>query len=324
MAQSVRNLKYISALLGAAGLCAGSCTTGAETAISEDALTAYPSYSGSYEGFSLKIDERFDRFDETLWRTGDGAVGGESKCRFHPEGAAVEDGILKLFVKEQSVPGSWSYDHEQEKGPYDYICGELRTRDEVTFHYGRIEARMKAPNRETASGYISSLFTYRFDKDPASPHPDSIEWEEIDVELEGGRPDKFQANLIYGKDTWEWWRTRVYGAWEDKIEVGPVDDWRVFAIEWLPESISWYVDGELVKTLRASDIDCDPECLPPQELPTPIPNNPTTIFMNFWIPVDDVQDYFGGNKERNQYPMTAEYDWFRYYEWDGPDSAEPS
>lgn len=324
MAHSVQNLIHITALIGAASLGAGSCTTGAETAIPEDALTAYPSYSGLYEGFSLKIDERFDRFDETRWRTGDGAVGGESKCRFHPEGVAVEDGILRLFVKEQSVPGSWSFDHEQEKGPYDYICGELRTRDEVKFHYGRIEARMKAPNRETASGYISSLFTYRFDKDPASSQPDSIEWEEIDVELEGGRPDKFQANLIYGKDTWEWWRTRVYGAWEDKIEVGPVDDWRVFAIEWLPDSISWYVDGELVKTLSATDIDCDPECLPPQELPTPIPNNPTTIFMNFWIPVDDVQDYFGGNKERNQYPMTAEYDWFRYYAWDGPDSAEPS
>lgn len=313
-------LLFTAIVLASTAACA---TTAIQAPVAEE-LIAYPSYSGAYDGFTLTVDERFDAFDETLWRTGDGAVGGESMCRFHPDGVTVEDGKLKLFVREKSVPGSWSFDHEQEKGPYDYICGELRTRDDVMFHYGRIEARMKAPNRDTASGYISSLFTYRFDKDPGSSQPESTEWEEIDVELEGGRPDKFQANLIYGKDTWEWWRTRIYGAWEDKIEVGPVDEWRVFAIEWLPDQISWYVDGELVKTLTASDIDCDPECIAPQELPTPIPDNPTTIFMNFWIPVDDVQDYFGGNKVHNQYPMTAEYDWFRYYAWDGPAAAEPS
>ena len=281
------------------------------------AFETYQNYSGVYPDFTLVIDDRFDQFDETLWRTGDGAVGGESMCRFQPQGVRVEDGILRLIVDVEDVPPGYSNDHAQEKGPYDFVCGEVRTVDNRLFHYGRIEARMKAPNRETASGYISSLFTYRFDKDPGSATPDPTEWEEIDVELEGGRPDKFQANLIYGKDTWEWWRTRVFGAWEDKIEVGPVDDWRVFAIEWLPDQIRWYVDGELVKTLTASDIDCNPECIPPQENPTPIPNNPTTIFMNFWIPVDDVQDYFGGNKVRNQYPMMAEYDWFRYYAWDG-------
>ena len=311
-------------LVGVPLLVAASCAATIDSSQTSDQLAAYPSYTGQYDGFSLVVDERFDRFDDTLWRTGDGAVGGESMCRFQPNGVKVEDGRLILVVQEESVPAGWSKDHEQEKGPYKYVCGELRTLDDVRFHYGRIEARMKAPDRETASGYISSLFTYRFDKDPASDTPDSIEWEEIDVELEGGRPDKFQANLIYGKDTWEWWRTRIYGAWEDKIDVGPVDEWRVFAIEWLPDSISWFVDGQLVKTLHSSDIDCDPECTPPQEKPTPIPNNPTTIFMNFWIPVDEVQDYFGGNKERNQYPMTAEYDWFRYYKWDGPDASDSS
>ena len=304
-------------------LCAASCLSLSTSACAETPLVeAYPAYTGSYEGMTLKVDERFDTFDRGLWRTGDGAVGGESMCRFQESGVRVEDGKLILEVREEDVPPGWSNDHEQEKGPYDYSCGEVRTVDDRKFLYGRIEARMKAPNRETASGYISSLFTYRFDKDPNSETPDSTEWEELDVELEGGRPDKFQANLIYGKDTWEWWRTRQYGAWEDKIVVGPVDEWRVFAIEWLPDAIRWYVDGELVKTLSQTDLDCDPECKPPQEFPTPIPDNPTTILMNFWIPVDDVQDFFGGNKERNQYPMTTEYDWFRYYELDSHPNGE--
>jgi hypothetical protein len=80
---------------------------------------------------------------------------------------------------------------------------------------------MRAPNRETASGYISSLFAYTNKGEPR-------EWEEIDIELEGGRPDKFQANLIYGKGLWDWSPTRQWRAWVDKIETTPADEWRVF------------------------------------------------------------------------------------------------
>ena len=162
-------------------------------------LVAYPGYTGDYPGFTLRLDERFDRFDPDIWAKGDGAVGGEAMCRFTANGVQVVDGILELVIRKEHVPESWSEDHKQEKGVYDYSCGELRTRADQRVHYGRLEARMKAPQRQKASGYISSLFTYRSEGTPK-------EWEEIDVELEGGRPDKFQANLIYGLDTWEWWR----------------------------------------------------------------------------------------------------------------------
>lgn len=282
----------------------------------EEALVAYPEYTGEYDGFTLVLDERFNVFDKTIWRKGDGAVGAESHCRFQDQGIQIVDGVLELVIREEHVPPSWSSDHKQQKFDYDYSCGEVRTIEEKTIRYGRIETRMKAPNRETASGYISSLFTYvnGFDRD--APGVGLQEWEEIDIELEGGRPDKFQANLIYGKNTWEWWRTRAYGAWEDKIIVGPVDEWRVFAIEWVPDAIRWYVDGRLVKTLSQSDIDCQPACLHPQENPTPIPDNLTTIYMNFWIPNDIIQNEFGGNKKDNVYPMKTQYDWIRYYELD--------
>lgn len=301
--------------IGITAFLLGACVTqppNAET--SPDIFQSYPGYTGEYDGFTLVIDDHFNAFDETLWRTGDGAVGGESICRFQPNGVRVENGKLVLEVRQEYVAPGWSEDHEQEKGKYEYLCGELRTQDNRSVRYGRIEARMKAPARAKASGYISSLFTYRFDTDPTSETPETTEWEEIDVELEGGRPNKFQANLIYGEDTWEWWRTRNYGAWEDKIKVGPVDEWRVFAIEWLPDGIHWYVDGKHVRSLLQSDIDCDPECVLPQVLPAPIPDNPAAIIMNFWIPNDTIEEHFGGKKKRNVYPMTTEYDWLRYYE----------
>jgi beta-glucanase (GH16 family) len=270
---------------------------------------AYPGYTGVYPGFTLRLDERFDRFDPEIWKKGDGAVGSEAMCRFTDSGVEVNDGVLELIIRKQAVLASWSEDHQMEKDAYDYACGELRSRTDKRIRYGRLEARIKAPSRQVASGYITSLFTYRAEGDPR-------EWEEIDVELEGGRPDKFQANLIYGVDTWDWWGTRQWGAWEDKIDIGPVDEWRVYGIEWLPDRISWFVDGTLVKTLHQSDLDCLPECVPPQKLPTPIPDDPTDIMMNFWIPNDGIQDKFGGNKRLNVYPMKTQYDWLRYYELD--------
>ncbi|MEO0548469.1 MAG: family 16 glycosylhydrolase [Pseudomonadota bacterium] len=303
-------------LCGSAILLSACSIAGSEVSIADAELEAYPGFTGAYEGFTLVIDERFDHFNPDIWRRGDGAVGTESMCRFQEQGVVVKDGMLNLIVSEEPVPASFSDDHQNQKPAYDYACGELRTVDETKYLYGRIEARMKAPDRNVATGYISSLFTYRLLNDPSLDQAHMTEWEEIDVELEGGQPDKFQANLIYGVDAPSWLETRLYGAWEDKIETGPVDEWRVFAIEWLPGSIRWYVDGELVKTLLASDIDCDPDCVPPQQYPTPIPNNPTSIMMNSWIPNDEIQEHFGGDKAGNVYPLVTEYDWFRYYQWD--------
>jgi beta-glucanase (GH16 family) len=275
-------------------------------------LAAYPGYTGDYPGFSLVLDERFDTLDDAVWETGDGAVGTESMCRFQPDGVRVRNGVLELVIDAVHVPGGWSENHQKLKPAYDFLCGELRTRAQLRVRYGRIEARMHAPDRRGASGYVASLFTYvnegndRFDR----------EWEEIDVELEGGRPDAFQANLIYGVDAESWSETRRFGAWEEKIDTGPVDRWRVFAIEWLPDRISWYIDGKLLKTLTAEDIDCDPACIAPQEVPTPIPDNAAEVMINFWIPNDEIQDVFGGNKRRNEYPMRARYDWLRIYQYD--------
>lgn len=275
-------------------------------------LTTYPGYTGEYAGFTLVLDDRFDDFNDKVWAIGDGAVGKESMCRFQDGGVQTGEGTLDLVIEEQRVPSGLSRDHRKIKNAYGYICGEVRTRPELNVRYGRIETRVQAPERATASGYIASLLTYINERNDEGER----EWEEIDVEMEGGRPDAFQANLIYGRNSEAWSETRAFGAWEDKINVGPVDRWRVFAIEWVPDSIRWFVDGELVKTLSAADLDCDPQCTAPQTSPTPIPDNPAAVMFNFWIPNDDIHEVFGGNKSANRYPMRAQYDWLRIYQYD--------
>ena len=85
---------------------------------------AYTGYSGQYNGFSLMLDERFDRFDKDIWKIGDGAVGGEAICRFQPQGVQVDNGILNLIIREEPIAAGWSNDHQQDKGVYDFSCGE--------------------------------------------------------------------------------------------------------------------------------------------------------------------------------------------------------
>ncbi|MFT7561803.1 MAG: beta-glucanase (GH16 family) [Flavobacteriales bacterium] len=272
-------------------------------------LEAYAGYTGSYSGFTLKYDDRFDDLNSAVWAKGDGAVGNESDCRFTPQGVQVVNGKMELVVRQEYVAASWSNDHQAGKRAYNFSCGELRTIPAKRIKYGRIETRMKAPERNSATGYISSLFTYVNEGVPR-------EWEEIDVELEGSRPDKFQANLIYGYDAADWSATRNWGAWEHKIDTAPVDQWRVFAIEWTPNAIKWFVDGNLVKTLDQSWTDCNPSCVAPQIYSTPTPDNLTELMMNFWIPNDGIQNDFGGNKSGNVYPMTTQYDWIRIYQLD--------
>jgi beta-glucanase (GH16 family) len=269
-------------------------------------VTAYEGYTGEYAGLTLLIDDRFDEFNSVQWIKSSHTFNVQG-CYLEQQGVQFSEGIMSLVVDAS----------DNAKG---YYCGEIRSVDR--YGYGRIEARIKSPKTEVASGYISSLFTYVFRPDGIHNDDTSapIRWRELDIEMEGSRPEKFQANYIYGDGEWEWWKTRSWGAYEDKINIGPISDWKVYALEWTPEYIKWFVDGQLMKTLLPEDliagthhgIDSIPHTIDAQ-----IPEYAMGLYMNFWIPNDDVQDGFGGNKVDNIYPMHTEYDWFRYYSLDG-------
>ncbi|SMF51667.1 family 16 glycosylhydrolase [Pseudobacteriovorax antillogorgiicola] len=264
---------------------------------------AYPGYTGQYQGFTLKVDDRFDYFNGGLWTRGDGAFG-ETKCRFQQQGAQVRDGELQLLVRPEFVPASYSNDQNRIIGAYNYSCGEVRSRSE--YLYGRFEVRMRNPVPQRASGYISSLFTYR------NREEENYRWREIDIEMEGIRPNKFQSNLILGEGTYDWSATRLWGAYEQVQWIGATSQWKVYAMEWTPASIKWFVDGRLMRTLSRSDVNQKQASLPPHQRIS-IPELPGQVMMNFWIPNDLIAPVFGGVTTGNQYPIVVRYDWFRYY-----------
>lgn len=260
-------------------------------------LTSYEGYQPCPAGLSLAIDDRFDQFDKSIWERSTGGFP-DNECRFvdTPDRVRYDaDGIMRLVMEEQEVPASYSRHEKKVVGAKPCASGELRTRVEHG-PYGRLEARMKSPQ---SSGFIQSLFTFKFYKDP---------WQEIDIELQGRLPDQISTNIIsnHAQDFNECDVYQCTHNTEQHAAIGAqhADDWHVYTIDWLPDRVDFFVDGQLKRTVSRQQIN---------EAGGNFPDQPATILMNFWLPHRKIAQWFGGKWSLDQLPLEAQYDWFRYY-----------
>lgn len=264
-------------------------------------LEAYEGHNPCPAGYTLKIDDRFDSMDSETWERSTGGFP-DNECRFidHPDRVRFDgDGKMRLVMEAMDVPGSFSRHEKKMVGPKPCASGELRT---VLEHgpYGRFEVRMKSPD---SSGFVQSMFTFQFYKDP---------WQEIDIELQGRLPDAVSSNVISTHaEVFE--DCDLYKCTHNTEEHLPMDsrhsaDWHVYAIDWQPEKIEFFVDGELKRTVTPEQINSAGGNYPDQS---------ATILMNFWQPAQKIAKWFGGEWSLDQLPLVAEYDWFRYYSYDG-------
>ena len=75
-----------------------------------------------------------------------------------------------------------------------------------------------------------------------------------------------------------------------------------YAVGWLPTSSTWYVDDVPVRVKMGG-------------AGLAIPEKSAKIIMNLWIFA--TAGGFGGDPTNNTYPMSSQYDWFRFYRWEG-------
>ena len=115
----------------------------------------------------------------------------------------------------------------------DFSGAELYTNEE--FSYGKFEARMKMA---AASGTVSSMFLYQNGSEQASAE----RWVEVDIEVLGKEPEKFQSNIITG-------RAGAQKTSEKKHAVSPAADqgFHTYGLEWTPNYVRWTVDGKEVR-----------------------------------------------------------------------------
>jgi len=253
-------------------------------------------------GFTLKLSEEFDSpldlDNNPIWTWSDGGIK-EGQVRFVKEQIKFGGGKMQIVLQPNHGIPVQSCSHAEkdfvEEKPY--VSGELRTRHNQ-FRYGRYEVRMKAPevqpgNADINGNYISTMFVF---KDSKHEH-----WREIDFEITGDRPYTVSTNVLSADGTDRW----SFGMQEQK-QVNVTGNLRTsfhtYVFEWLPTGVTWYIDGEQVRHQAAGKL--------------PIPDKAGKIMMNLWV--FGPRASFGGKHiDNNRYPLVAEYDYIRFYKWDG-------
>jgi len=278
----------------------------------------YPKYAG----YTLKLVEEFDApldlNKDPIWTWSDGSPQ-DGQTRFREDAIKFEGGNMTITAQPEAncapkttnagcVPPYMSYgeaaDPNAQKsiGAMGVWSGELRTKYN-NYRYGRYEVRLATPlanpampdttdKKSGGSGnFLSTMFAFRT--------PKNLDWNEIDIELEPWGTTSVFGNVVNAKGATGYpagnaapWDAAGPGAFK-------IYDFHVYAFNWTPTKIEWFVDDKLVHEFAGTQA-------------VPIPNLSAKIMMNLWI----FSGTAFGDAANNKYPFTAKYDWFRFYKLD--------
>lgn len=135
----------------------------------------------------------------------------------------------------------------------DFLSGAISTHEKFSRKYGYFEARIKIPSHE---GTFPAFWLFH----------EARAWEgtqrtEIDImENLGHAPEYIYNSFHYFKNVSEYYggdATFVKPKPSGQIYTGIdySDDYHVYAVEWEPGKITWYIDGEQVSELENSEAD---------------------------------------------------------------------
>ena len=231
-----------------------------------------------------------DALDPEKWffETGDGSEygipgWGNNELEYYlPDNAQLEDGLLKIEAREESV------------GRFDYTSARINTRDRFAFRYGKVEARMRLPGGQG----IWPAFWLLAQDSPYGIWPASGE---IDI-MEGYNLGVFGKNSIIGTihygtsfpDDW------VFDTASYLVPANAQEEFHNYAVEWDADEIRFYVDDVLYATRN--------NWYSTSDFPAPF-DVPFYIIFNVAV---------GGNlpgppNEDTVFPVTMEVDWVRVY-----------
>lgn len=120
----------------------------------------------------------------------------------------------------------------------DYKGAEIYSFDSYT--YGRYEMRMRAAK---GGGILSTFFTYKNGSEIGGTF-----WEEIDIEIFGkDNATSWQSNIILGST-----RPTEQIEIEHDTPFSLGDAYHTYVIEWTPDYVAWFVDGEEIRRIEGT------------------------------------------------------------------------
>ena len=187
-------------------------------------------WSDEFDGAS--IDESNWNFDIGTGAPDLNGWGNNELEYYRAENATIEDfpgGGRGLVIEAR----------EESYGGMGYTSSRLNSKGKREFAYGRIEARIRLPE---GRGIWPAFWML-------GANIESHAWPvcgEIDImEMVGHEPDTVHGTIHYG-DPWNY-DGRGYTLASGKFS----DGFHVFALEWEPGELRWYVDGDLFSTQRS-------------------------------------------------------------------------
>ncbi|WP_419810926.1 family 16 glycosylhydrolase [Bacterioplanoides sp.] len=245
-------------------------------------------------GWKLVWQDEFDgdRIDLSKWEHADnGKGGGNNELQYYTarsDNSYVANGRLVIKANRERYTGS--------DGTREYTSARLSTPNKADFLYGKVDVRAKLPAGQglwPAAWMLPTDYTYG--GWAASGEIDILE--AVNLEVNG-------SNTVHG--------TIHYGGpWPDNTSTGTsyvpgtsvVDNFHTYSIEWEPNEIRWYVDGQLYQTQNSWWSSA-------ANYPAPF-NQRFHLILNVAVG----GNWPGSPDSSTQFPQTMEVDYVRVYEW---------
>jgi beta-glucanase (GH16 family) len=241
--------------------------------------------------------------DARKWTEESGGEGwGNKELQFYTTGAqnASLEGLGSLVIRasEETLPESFKCCY----GPCRYTSARLVTRGKFSQAYGRFEARLRVPRGQ---GLWPAFWL--LGEDIAT-----VGWPacgEIDVMENIGREPSTVHGTVHGPGY-----SGAAGVGASYALPGGrrfADDFHVFAVEWEPRALRWYVDGRLYQTLT------------PDKLPAGakwVFDHPFFILLNVAVG----GQWPGDPDPTTTFPQTMTVDYVRVYRRAGVRRRSPS
>jgi len=179
-------------------------------------------------------------------------------------------------------------------GGQEYTSARIRTINRLDFKWGRVEARIKLPS---TSGVWPAFWMLPTD----SPYGGWASSGEIDIMESVNNADRIYGTLHHGGQ----WPQNQHTGSSIATGIDYSQDFHVYAIEWDPNEIRWYLDGTQFGTKITSDW-----------FSSAASSNPRAPFdSNFHLLLNvAVGGNFPGNPNGSaQWPQTMEVDWVRVF-----------
>jgi beta-glucanase (GH16 family) len=221
----------------------------------------------------------------TNWNTYVGNGCAESLCSFgnnelqsyQAANLTISGGTLKILAKQENI------------NDRNYSSGKITSKDLAKFTYGRYEARIKLPKGDG----LWPAFWMLSNNEPYGTWPQSGE---IDImEYVATNNDETLGYIHYGA---LYPNNKNQGKKYKVSNTNLSDDFHVFAIEWEPNIIRWYIDGVLFSTKTNTDVS-----------PSPWPFD-QDMYMILNVAVGG---NLGGAVVNSMLPATMEVDYVRVY-----------